>query len=161
MPFEPRLVHPDDPAWSDAACDDEGELALPPDLALLAEQLTADAVYIAERHTAAARTTSPLPATSEGSWRRGLTAAVVLLAVSAGIARWTSWPTPLQTAGPATVQGDRIRLVNDHRQVTSDRKQPADSPLPAYFFQGLSGPEQEGLLDLLEEESTRQSSLSI
>jgi hypothetical protein len=150
MPFEPRLIRPDD------VCDDETELALPADLAALAEQLTADANYIAARYVSPSQ-----PARSQAQsvehdsrWHRALTAAAILLIASAGVARWMTWPQTQHAAAPTM-------LVNGHHHVAGETQPAADSAVPAQFFQGLSGPEREGLLDLLEKEAKQQASLSI
>jgi len=148
MPFEPRLIRPDD------ACDDETELALPADLAALAEQLTADAKFIASRHTSPLQPVRSSAVAPDSRWHRGLTAAAILLVASAGVARWMTWPEHHQAAVPAM-------LVNGHHHVAGDPQPAADAAVPADFFQGLSGPEREGLLDLLEKDATEQVSLSI
>jgi hypothetical protein len=145
MPFEPRLIRPDD------VCDDETELALPADLAALAEQLTADANHIAARHASPSQPSrSQAPADYGSSWHRALTAAAILLIFSAGVARWMTWPETQHASAPTM-------LVNGPHE-----SQPAvDAAVPAQFFQGLSGPEREGLLDLLEKEAKDHASLSI
>ncbi len=157
MPFEPRLIRPDD------VCDDETELALPADLAELAEQLTADANHIASTYSASSgatlRQASPavpaqLPVEAPSRWRRAATAAAILLIASAGVARWVTWPETPQAALPTI-------LLGGHHHVASDPQPAVDTAVPAQFFQGLSGPEREGLLDLLERDTSQQSSLSI
>jgi len=229
MPFEPKLFpkqqegdplfdadllrEPGEPAWDDAEA-----LDLPEDLAMLADQLRDDAVYLAERHPADATVAQREAAwldyvdghhepgkqhdepgkqqcgrgkqrpTRGAPWRWTSAAAAVLLAVATG---WTIWQladganeTSNRVAAPARdgrraatpeIASDDARRSRDLRAArisakadgdenrgnSGGAKQPAAEPprlIPAAFLQDVTGPELDGMLDLLEED---ESGLSI
>jgi hypothetical protein len=161
MPFEPNLIHPDDPPLSP-----DGELQLPADLAALAEQLGDDARHLATRYPAA-----------RGSLARGPLAPraespqVNLAALSAPSPRW---PKAAILAGSslATLLFCLIAIqqfgngTNLAPLATANRTTaPASSPLPASVpttviavpsisptisLGDLSGPELEAVFDLWE-----------
>jgi hypothetical protein len=137
------------------------DLELPDDLALLAEQLGADAEYLAARYPADAtdRAVRPRVARVAGSRLRMVwSSAAAILLVATGI--W-SGSRLVETEQPAPL-ASVVAPSSGQATLTVDVAPPADFPAtPAMYFQDLSGPEQEGLLDLFEEESLPQSSLSI
>ncbi len=187
--------------------DGAGDPVLPPDLAALAEQLTADAERLTaqypvagikgagcERHVEilqAIATNVPVPCISTGrcsppssmssqvqrirrAWIARAAAAALFLA-AAWSATLVAWhrprhisPVGLRTleqreapggtadssssaAAPATVGAFPLHPVVDA----------ADLVVPAGLFQALTPPQQEGLLDLLEDEHLVPASLSI
>ncbi len=81
MRFEPRIIRPDEP---------EEPLDLPADLAELAEQLTADAQWLAERHPGqlpSAQGPAPAPAAAVDRGRRLARAAAVAMLLF-GVGLW-------------------------------------------------------------------------
>ena len=189
MPFEPRIhnnedpneLHsldsmpvPEEPVWDDA-----DTLDLPDDLAMLAEQLRDDAVYLAEKH--------PADATSEErelAWKefvdsksttpqfafpwRSFSAAAALVAVFA-LGGWAVYLN--QTAGPSDATfaaGETVTVplespatveaLNRNNQESAERPVTELKLIPASFLRDVSGPELDGMLDLLEED---ESGLSI
>jgi hypothetical protein len=162
MPFKPRLVQPDDPTRDDAAADDLAQhdaalLNLPADLEQLAEQLTADARHLATAYPAPAsddaRRWSARPG-MRSIWPAAVAASLLLVAGVWGAARWASVTAPPMASAPSL-----FRMAADDRSASADQGLPA--VLPAMVFEDLSGPEQEGLLDLFEDEAFEQPSLSI
>src|ERR1700730_7461016 len=152
MPFEPRLVHPDD--------EPERGLILAPDLIELAEQLSEEAACLAARYPAnqwrrAQLRQAPLRQSPggrahrwlAGRWPRWQGAAAAVL-VSLGVWGLTRGRSDVPLPAPG-----RIGVV---RMVGGDREAPGihntGAVVPAALFQELTGPEREGLLDLMEEE---------
>ena len=138
MPFEPRLILRDD--------EPEDELALPADLQELAEQLSADASYLAQRFPAPGSTAAPA-----GAQAKSLRWAMALVAVAAGlsaVAQFT-WHSPL--APQAAIEPVSMAAADPLPALVQ----------PAAFFHELTGPEQEALLDLWDEQQIRQSSFTI
>lgn len=147
MRFEPRVIQPDD--------EDDG-LDLPADLLLLAEQLQEDAQRIAAAQTS----TRPLDALSRpvAARRWPMRAAVAALLVSAGA--WSALRLYSGAPHEPHAVGPLLQVARD-ADSRGESKREVDTALPAVFFQELTGPEKEGLLDLLEQKSLEQSSLSI
>lgn len=179
MPFEPRIAgQPDDerrsdePAWDDAA-----ELELPDDLTVLAEQLRDDAMYLAKCHPAdatpdereaAMRESAPAkPQAARGWWlRRAAAAAAILIVASSG---WLLWKNikPDNTQPPTIANNDthittpppiaaappliaRENIDEDTNNNTADELPTAGPRLiPAAFLREVSGPELDGMLDLI------------
>jgi len=140
MPFEPRLIPRDD--------EPEDEPALPADLQELAEQLSADASYLAQRFPAPGSAAAPGRA-QVATQRR----AMVLVAVAAGLSAVAqfAWQGPL-------VPQARI----ERAPIAAAESAPVPAFVqPAAFFHELTGPEQEALLDLWDEQQIRQSSFTI
>ena len=177
MPFEPRLVSPDD-----GQADDEVELNLPADLAALADQLRTDADRLALRYPAdwcgAVRGGDsqflPLPTRAargvQTAWWSAVAAAAVLVLAAA----WGAWQ--LATSG----NPDDRRSVNQaelvdfgsprgpavvvSQSLTADAKTvrpalPLERAEPLLMH--VSGPELEGVLDLLEIQEKDDPLLSI
>ena len=138
MPFEPRLILRDD--------EPEDELALPADLQELSEQLSADASYLAQRFPAPGSTTAP-PRAQAKSLRWAMTMVAVAAGLSA-VAQFT-WHDPL--APPAAIEPVPVAAADPLPALVQ----------PAAFFHELTGPEQEALLDLWDEQQVRQASFTI
>ena len=153
MRFQPRIVRPDE---SDEALD------LPADLAELAEQLTADAQWLAERYPAQ-DAAQPVPAGVDRGRRLARSAAVALVLVGVGL--WTGklWhgavrpPRPPFNAALAADDATSRRSTLDAIPALGAAAASSGAPL----LGGLSGGEQEGVLDLLEEQSLDEARISI
>lgn len=142
------------------------ELDLPDDLALLAEQLGADADFLAARYPADATDRVIRPTAvhfaadhvATGRVRWAWLSVAALLFVAAGIWSGSGMFEHQQPSAVVSTDGSRTPQTKS----TADVALPSELPVtPSMYFQDLSGPEQEGLLDLFEEESLPQSSLSI
>jgi hypothetical protein len=152
MRFKPRLIPPE-PAPTTLS----GDLDLPDDLRELAAQLHDDAQLLAERFPASEASFPALPRQRGlGGRTRILTAGVAIVAVIAlGIVTLmpgnaTNLVRHSQKA-PSSTRLDlpTIAIPAHHRQealVSLD--EPAAVPLQV--LSGVTGPEREGLLDLLE-----------
>ena len=151
--------------FSDASDDD-----LPDDLLLLAEQLSADAEHLAsvygpretlrsgEFHPA---TTPVRPSTRHKIFGR-IAAAAILFSV--GVGTWQG--AKFLTKSPE-VHHERTVATSDSRTNDVDsrtnisRTNILDERVSVGYFQNLTSPEQEGLLDLMETVGEPASSLSI
>jgi hypothetical protein len=162
VPFDPKIRHPDSlPAMQPI---DDGDL--PRDLAALGEQLRDDAAWLAARYpvnSPDAERVSPLRSVR---WVY-VAAAVFVLAAGIGFVLGTRPSTDVQgTVGidriasrqadssprvPAATITDRVLDASEAYYLSSDANSAAGLIVPAVLFQNLSGPEQEGLLDLLDE----------
>lgn len=145
----------------------------PPDdeLAALGQQLAADAAFLAERYPAPAPPGPGVELSPRGSgrrWRRAaLTATAASLLVLTATATWREWSTV--EPRPGERDADKPSTPLAHRSGPSAQPQPPAPPsetgpidlLPTVSFEGLSGPEQEAVLDLLEENDLASNSLSI
>jgi len=174
MPFDPKIVPPDPSPWDDGA-----DLELPDDLAALGEQLRDDAAYLAERYPArrdvAAAGTARRAAAARRPRRMWLAAAsaaaiVLLLAGSFTAWRWVSRQSPGDnvTAGvPVTAPSAEVQPEGETPRATHPTPVSNDVPaavlptVPAVFLQNVSGPELEGMLDLMEHEPEGDPGLSI
>jgi hypothetical protein len=168
--------------------DDGAELELPEDLTFLAGRLEREAALLADRYPAEAapRFTQPevRPAESEAAQRtaapaadRGQTgrflgpALALILAISAGAAMvWnrTSHEVGEREGGQHawSVSFRPDAEVRDQSAANVEKKPAGASKesilsSPAAFVHELTGPEMEGLLDLLEHEDPAESRLSI
>lgn len=141
MPFDPRhrLSHPAD--------------ELPADLAELAVQLSADAQRLAERYPA------PTPRAARRAWwrwRRPGAAAAAVIAVALGALAARQFPS----SGEPTATHSAPRVVVG--PLGAPLVQPAAvRPSTRLWFEELSTPEREGVLDLLEDESVGLVSVSL
>lgn len=150
MRFDPKLIHPEDPPLAA-----DGELELPADLAALAEQLGDDAAHLASRFPAA-RTEDRVTTRSAGHstalsyWKFALVGSS-LAALLLAVAVWQMQPG----------------------QPTVNRTAVATSPLPIHTpslasptavdtvsLADLSAPELEALLDMLDRDPNRVTSIS-
>ena len=175
-----RLGGPADPVWNDAEL-----LNLPDDLAMLADQLRDDAHYLAQKHPADAtseerelawkefvesKSTTPRYA-FPGRWV-STAAALVAVFTLGGWAIYFSQTDDGQdrafVAGESSVRPsstprvsvsevlDEINGVDEVGLVEPSATEPR--LIPASFLEDVSGPELDGMLDLLEED---ESGLSI
>jgi hypothetical protein len=154
MPFEPRIVPPAEPLLPQ---DDE----LAPDLQLLAEQLQADAQHLAARYPAPAW--RPLAAPPRRHLLRWAGAAVALLLVGVGVRLSSTWPAadPEPAAGPGAGVSHTADWSRSAPSVLHADQPAQPLTVPAMLFHSLTPPEQEAVLDLVEDEVLSQASLSI
>lgn len=177
-----------DADFSDAAWE---AAALPPEFAALAEQLTADSAFLAECYPAdairapleyepvtAEVAVAPMAAPAftlamAGGLVGGIVAIVLLMAGLVG--HWGESPNGNVTAAiqpavevPATPMRDRLVATFGAENVLPAMIAPTPSLLnlkpgesPVRALRQLSGPELEGLIDLLDEPSGDKPSLSI
>jgi hypothetical protein len=167
MPFDPKLIHPDEPPLSRA-----GELDLPDDLGALAEQLADDARHLASCYPAdaafrsgsfclQAEGVSPLWKSPRASSRRSLAAIVLASSVtlasvaSIGLAIAfalsvfqdnTSRPAPNSLVQSPTTANAPV-AANIEPIAAPAVASPGPSPTTLSLGE-LSGPELEALLDL-------------
>lgn len=140
------------------------------ELEALAEQLADDARMLAERYPAPA--TPPLTAFATSAdqrpspelasarwprWRK-IAAASVLVAAAMGIWIGTRGDNRREWAVDVGQANQELRAANPP---ANDLQPVGRQPLPAVSFQEFTGPEQEAVLDLLEENALSQGSLSI
>ena len=167
MRFDPRLIHPDD-----APLRADGDLDLPDDLSALAEQLADDAAHLSARYPAD---------------RAPQVALAVELVQSAERIKRRSWRPAAFIAGATLASVAAIGLTlsmwvaANHQPATTDLASSPDKPatatapdeLPVSFpvsftapsptalsLGELSAPEMEALLDLLQRDPNRASSIS-
>lgn len=180
MPFDPRLIHPDEPPLGPA-----GELDLPEDLAALAAQLADDAAHLAARFPAervlaaqseelakaAERINSHAlrpQARAAASLVLGATMGAGLASVAVlGLTIWLSLrfgdslPDPVDAARslPALAQSESESTT---RPPATSGATPAAANRPSAMLSvgQLSGPELEGLFDLLDEGPPSAASIS-
>lgn len=175
--FQPRLIHPDP-----APVDLEGELQLPDDFAALAEQLQDDAAYLTNRYPAPLAD-EPLGATA------GLPSSARSLGATAGSSSSAS-PTRrfalLTTAAATMAAALSIGLLANrpaHDSQSSVPTQPTvgragdlptahtvahqgptlydlDRSEPLLLLGDATGPEREGLLDLLQQTASTETGVS-
>lgn len=160
MSFDPKLIHDDEPQDSAGAGESRDptwdELDLPDDLQALAEQLCGDAARLAALYPAESHDEKIMPSEAAlakaGLARRWVsqaalaTATVVVLVV--GVQFWLTRPVPQQAA----------QRNPSPANVTTELPPPTITPS---IFQALTAPEQEAMLDLMENEQLGQASLSI
>jgi hypothetical protein len=171
MRFEPRLIRPDEP---------DDSLELPADLAELAEQLSADADYLAARYPAHADA-QPVSGVDRGRRLvRGVAVAVLLTGIGLWGGRlWRNINRPEQPMADAVSAVEDLRsgsLAADDAAVGLAADAAVNpraggsggagssglgSGGAALLFRSLSGGEQEGVLDLLEEQSSDEAPVSI
>ncbi len=168
MRFQPRLIRQDDSGDSPQ---------LPADLAEMAEQLSADSEHLAARYPAHADSHSAgasdwqlaasdhWPPAAPIDWGRrllrGAAAAVFLFGIGLGVGQlWRSAGRPARPTGSVatrsvtTGSAAMVRAAQDAhaRELAEDGlAAPAGAALP---FRSLSGGEQEGVLDPLEDQSS-------
>jgi hypothetical protein len=136
MPFDPKLIHADEPALAA-----NGDLNLPPDLAALGDQLRDDASHLAACYPAVSTLAAPILRTNAA---RRLSIAVIVSASAVSLA--------------ALLAG----FVTFSQSPESDRKTHSREPSGPHFvttaapsditisLTELSAPEVEALLDLTE-----------
>jgi hypothetical protein len=162
MPFDPRIVHPDEPPLRP-----DGGLDLPADLAALAEQLGDDAAHLSACYPAdrapqvalAAELVQSAARIKRQHWFRSAVVVGTGLATVAalGISLIIAAQQAPDTAGPS-----RPLVVSPGERPLSASAALID-PLPAapaLSVGELSGPELEALLDLLDSEPRSMASIS-
>jgi hypothetical protein len=163
MPFDPRLIHPDD-----APLLPNGDLDLPDDLSALAEQLADDAAHLSARYPADRQPQVALAAelvqSAERIKRRSRRPAALL--VGAGLA---SLAAIGMTVSMFALRNGRPGAPDLAESPSASAPfEPLDTvpvsfpaPSPTALSLGeLSGPEREALFDLLQRDSNLGSSIS-
>jgi hypothetical protein len=154
MPFDPKLIHPDEPPLAAG-----GELDLPADLAALGEQLSADAAHLAANYPVGRNLASPSirhQARPRPVWHYArYAAALLVVGITLAIAAvaWQPGEPPVARTAPAIAPLPRP-AVNSPVAATAPRR---TESVPLIE---LSGPELEALLDMLADESARDTSIS-
>jgi hypothetical protein len=156
MPFDPKLIHPDD-----APLLPDGEIQLPDDLAALADQLSDDAAHLSARYPASAQPQLALAAELTLSAARlksqSRRRAAILLGVGAASVALCLLPF-VRPSREMPSPAPRERFVDSRPALI-----PAARPMPAatnLSLGELSAPEMEALFDLLERDTTRSGSVS-
>ncbi len=158
MRFDPKLIHPDEPPLAA-----DGELDLPADLAALAEQLGADAAHLTATYPVGRIPTSPVPVgrspASSPTWKRVRDLAVGAAAIAALWIAAVAWQPP-QGEQPLvhTVPADSPAALPAPTSPVAAIANPAASDVVS--LAELSGPELEALLDMLDGDSARDTSIS-
>jgi hypothetical protein len=149
MPFDPKLIQPDD-----APLLPNGEIDLPADLAALGEQLRDDAAHLATRYPATVQA-SPL-SVRRLRWSK---ISVLLTSVAATVlAGAVAMQLPLHRK--ATPKLAETPKLSESPQRGSPALAPAAIPAPvagsptAVSLTELSGPELEALMDLWQRSET-------
>ncbi len=173
MPFDANIIHPDEPPLSPS-----GELDLPPDLAALGEQLADDAAHLAARFPASGAPHVALSAElvesaerikRQARWRRSL-----VITAATGSAGLASLAVAALTIGlaltnnahnPDSAESVRSPVVIPALARRTDPASPttpaaAMRPAAAVSIGELSGPELEGLFDLLDESPRSAATIS-
>ena len=163
MPFDPNIVREEDAGF-------EGDLKLPDDLALMAEQLGDDATRLAATYpppVPRSRTehcSVPRPAPHRTSW---LTRSLAGTALAAGlvtislVASNSYRPQDANHPLPATASPVSRALVVNEKASTPTSTEPQKIPVtPASWLGDTSGPELEALMDLWEQDQPTVRSLS-
>jgi len=160
MPFDPKLIQPDD-----APLRGDGEIDLPADLAALGEQLRDDALHLAARYPAGAELTAmrrePAAAVRSRSdsggglrvWKKvAVLAGSALATVLAGVVAVQLMDVPQSNPRVAVAPGISVSEPG----VAMPTEIPAPiAPAPTISLTELSGPELEALLDLWQREPER------
>jgi hypothetical protein len=173
MRFEPRLFRNDDEPIRKPAGAASGELSgdLPDELAALGEQLSYDADSLALAYpagTALTTATAPEPALhGKRRWLRWAGAAATLL-IAVGTWRVVDDRASRDDSPPPqTVSAISSSSSSASRPLAvADRATPAPKPiddarLPASIFRGLTGAEQEAVLDLMQDSAQQHGQLTI
>ena len=155
MPFDPKLIHPDD-----APLLPSGEIHLPDDLAALAEQLSDDAAFLSANYPAAREANAALASELATSAARlqSLSRRRVAVFFGVGVASLLLCALPfVRPVGNIFPHPPRERVV-DSASITAPAARPVSAATTLSLGE-LSAPEMEALLDLLEAD-TRSSSIS-
>jgi hypothetical protein len=167
MPIDPRLIHPDD-----APLRADGNLDLPDDLSALAEQLADDAAHLSARYPAdrepqvalAAELVRSAERIKRRAWRPAMFIAGATLASVAAMGLTLSLLAPRHEQNHATdlVSSPIVRSAAT-APFEPSATMPVSFPVPsptALSLGELSAPEMEALLDLLQRDPNRASSIS-
>jgi len=178
MRFDPKWM----PADLNSPLDGTAELPddLPEDLALLGCALSDDAERLAERYPAQHDSIAPIASAAAQRWRiiagttsatttaatataaaLALVAASIALLIYAGGIPFRQPGATLADQGPARGMVHNASDAADVLQLVPSVWTDNLPPLRGAFFRELSGPQQEAVLDLLEENALAQSSVSI
>jgi len=162
MPFDPKLIPEDNAGF-------EGDLKLPDDLAVMAEQLGEDAARLAATYPPRRRTelcsVQPVPSRRSSTWLARSLAGTALAAglVTISLVAMNSYQPDEQ---PAAVRSSGDENGNTqaqpHRPAHAGRS-PAEREIPvtpASWLGDTSGPELEALMDLWEQDQPKVRSLS-
>ena len=164
MPFDPNIIRADDASF-------EGDLKLPDDLALMAEQLGDDAARLAATYPppvpavlAAVSRQEKAAQTRRTSW---LTRSLAGTALAAGlvtislVASNSYQPQNANHPLPAVAPSPASGTVVVHEAPAPTGSQPQKIPVtPASWLGDTSGPELEALMDLWEQDQPAAGSLS-
>jgi hypothetical protein len=167
MRFDPQVVQPDD------NFPEHGNLEFPAHLAELAAQLTDDAQHLASVYPAKSVEALPL-VESRRRPRYLLRAVAIAVSLAAGLCTGNLlWPGKVADHGRLKVPAIEVAQgpsVDASVEAESDQNTTNDSPLepnrrvgppaaasPAMFLHEYSGPELEGLYDLLGDEDNKIS----
>ena len=153
MPFDPKLIQPDD-----APLLPSGEIDLPPDLAALGEQLRDDALHLAARYQPGSAIGRELVEQASASGARSRTwkkiavlAASGLATMLAGVFAVQMFGTPQANPGVAVAPVVPQENPSEPAAVPTALSTSIGSP-PMVSLTELSGPELEALLDLWQRE---------
>jgi hypothetical protein len=153
MPFDPRLIQPDD-----APLLPDGEIDLPPDLAALGEQLRDDALHLAARYQPGSAVGRELVQPASASRVRSRTWKKVAVLATSGLATVLAGVLDVQMLGSRQAN-PRVAVAPDAPQENPSEPAaiPASLPTsigspPMVSLTELSGPELEALLDLWQRE---------
>ena len=172
-PFEPRVVLPEP-----APLDDAGELELPDDLAALAEQLQDDAAHLSTRfRLEASPAATPLPGATARSPSSApmrialLTTAAATIAIALSVASLANrsgivdqadrqpQSTAAETSADTSHEPIAIEAIQ-HPHADPAAQNTIDQSESLVLLGEASGPEREGLLDLLQQTASTETSIS-
>lgn len=182
MPFEPRLIEPDDAPQSA-----DGELLLDDSLRQIAERLRTDASDLAAKYpfgssartleTVSEETVSDLPSPKAGADRPdsrqpvglylvGVAAGLVGLAICLSLVFQIGGYVPRAAVRPSSplVSGDSPRPGEAEDSGAARDFAPTEQPLevtPVIALPPLSSPELEGYIDLLEDDNAGEPRVAI
>ena len=152
MPFDPKLIHPDD-----APLLPSGEIHLPDDLAALAEQLSDDAAHLSACYPAAGQAQVALAselATSAARLKSQSRRRVAVF-LGVGVASLLLCSLPFIRPLRDTLPHPREEVVNS-ASIMAPAARPASATATLSLGE-LSAPEMEALFDLLEGDSHSSS----
>ena len=152
MPFDPKLIHAEEPPLTAA-----GELDLPADLAALAQQLGDDAANLAAKYPAAAARPAIASADQRGAFKYAayILAGTAVAASLFAVLTWQSFPqSPTQGMTAAPTLAPTLVPSLSATDASSRPKRENVSLVD------LSGPELEALFDLLDREPGRAGEVS-
>jgi hypothetical protein len=172
MPFDPRLIQPEPPPL-----DAQGQIDLPDDLAMLAEQLEDDARHLALCYPACGEKRPPIsPGIGQAHEHRGRRLALILgsglagslvacslLAVTIGLFAIRSWRSTSVAVEPAALVAEGNSDSNIDRR-TAFSLEAAEYEANAHWapamLRNVSQPELEGLIDLWQNQSPEAATIS-
>ena len=158
MPFDPRIIPADD-----APLDDRGQLLLPDDLSELAAQLSDDAQHLALLYPAPVTAKIAVGNRAEkvlGATRRIIFAALLLVAVAGG--SWLGMQPAQISPGRAVPAPHNLVAENVASETINESVSSLDAveqpTSPVFLLYEYSGPELEGVYDLLAESPSEEIS---